>query len=103
MECIVHFEVVHPEGPKPLRGLLFLDEGELPDEAQLIGMFKDMKFEVQLSDREKLIFKPVNAGANYSEIRITGYDTGNTQDANKEDHDLKSIVGNLLPQKPMGL
>ncbi|MFF2909463.1 hypothetical protein [Paenibacillus sp. NPDC057934] len=103
MECIVHFEVVHPEGPKPLRGLLFLDEGATPGEAELIGMFKDMKFEVRLEDREKLIFKPVNAGANYSEIRITGYDTGNTQDQHKEDHDLKSIVGNLMPQKPTGL
>ncbi|NUU61738.1 hypothetical protein [Paenibacillus agri] len=103
MECIVHFEVVHPEGPKPLRGLLFLDEGATPGEAELIGMFKDMKFEVRLEDREKLIFKPVNAGANYSEIRITGYDTGNAKDQHKEDHDLKSIVGNLLPQKPTGL
>jgi hypothetical protein len=74
MECIVHFEVVHPEGPKPLRGLLFLDEGTTPNEEQLTGMFKDMKFDVRLEDREKLIFKPVSAGAQFLEIRITGFD-----------------------------
>lgn len=101
MECIVHFEVIHPEGPKQLRGLLFLEEGASPDESQLIGMFKDMKFDVRLEDREKLIFKPVNPGEKYSEIRITGYDGGKSK--NPQDHDLKSIVGNLLPQKPSGL
>lgn len=100
MECIVHFEVVHPEGPKRLRGLLFLDKGEIPGEAELVEMFKDMKFDVRLEDREKLIFKPVNP-SNYLEIRIVGFDNG--QPKNKDDHNLKSIVANLLPQKPTGL
>ncbi|KWX71734.1 hypothetical protein AMQ84_27970 [Paenibacillus riograndensis] len=101
MECIVHFEVDHTEGVKPLRGLLFLDEGQTPGEQELIDMFKDMKFAVRLDDREKLIFKPVNPGENYSQIRITGFDSGKPN--SKEDHELKSLVGNLLPQKPAGL
>ncbi|MBY9079959.1 hypothetical protein KIH86_10195 [Paenibacillus sp. HN-1] len=101
MECIVHFEVVHPGGPKSLRGLLFIDDGAVPDESQLIGMFKDMGFDVRLDDREKLIFKPVNPASVFSEIRITGYDEGNGKSG--EDHDLKSIVGNLLPRKTTGL
>jgi hypothetical protein len=101
VECIVHFDVQHPEGPKSLRGLLFLEEGKVPGENELVEMFKDMKFNVRLADREKLIFKPVNAGESYSEIRITSYDGG--KPGSKEDHDLKSIVGNLLPQKPSGL
>ncbi|OKP73917.1 hypothetical protein A3844_09450 [Paenibacillus helianthi] len=101
MECIVHFEVNHTEGVKPLRGLLFLDEGQIPGEKELVDMFKDMKFDVRLDDREKLIFKPVNPGETYSEIRITSFDNGKTD--GKEDHNLKSIVGNLLPQKPNGL
>ncbi|WP_019913845.1 hypothetical protein [Paenibacillus sp. HW567] len=101
MECIVHFEVEHPEGIKNLRGLLFLDEDQSPGEQELISMFKDMKFDVRLDDREKLIFKPVNPGEKYSQIRITSFDTGKENSA--EDHNLKSIVGNLLPQKPTGL
>lgn len=101
MECIVHFEVQHPQGPKPLRGLLFLKEEQIPGEAELVGMFKDMKFDVRLDNREKLIFKPVNPGENYSEIRITSFDNG--QEKHKQDNNLKSIVGNLLPQKPTGL
>ncbi|WP_054943107.1 hypothetical protein [Paenibacillus ihuae] len=101
MECIVHFDVQHPEGAKSLRGLLFLEEGKTPGEKELIDMFKDMKFDVRLEDREKLIFKPVNPAEKYSEIRITSYDGGKA--GSKEDHDLKSIVGNLLPQKPTGL
>ncbi|BCG57035.1 hypothetical protein [Paenibacillus sp. URB8-2] len=101
MECIVHFEVLHSKGPKSLRGLLFLDEGTAPTESQLIDMFKDMKFNVRLDDREKLIFKPVDPGAEYSEIRITGYDADGKKSG--EDHDLKSIVSNLLPPKPSGL
>ncbi|WP_410513301.1 hypothetical protein PaeBR_02225 [Paenibacillus sp. BR2-3] len=102
MECIVHFEVLHPDGPKQLRGLLFLDEKSTgPSESQLIEMFKDMKFDVTLADREKLIFEPVNPGAKYSEIRIVSFDTGDEEF--REDKELKSIVGNLLPQKPTGL
>lgn len=100
MECIVHFEVLHPEGPKRLRGLLFLDKGETPGEAELVEMFKDMKFNVRLEDREKLIFKPVNRG-DFIEIRITDFDNGQKKSAT--DHNLQSIVGNLLPQKPTGL
>ncbi|WP_449600166.1 hypothetical protein [Paenibacillus sp. Marseille-Q9583] len=100
MECIVHFEVVHEDGPKKLRGLLFLDKGASPGEAELVEMFKDMKFNVRLEDREKLIFKPVNPG-DFLEIRITGYDNG--QEKSKDDHNLKSIARNLLPQKPTGL
>jgi len=101
MECIVHFEVQHPEGPKQLRGLLFLDKESQPTEGQLIEMFRDMDFGVTLVDREKLIFKPVNPQEDYSEIRITSFDTG--KEKFKEDRELKSIVGNLLPQKPTGL
>lgn len=101
MECIVHFEVEHPEGNKSLRGLLFLDDDQSPGEQELVGMFKDMKFNVRLDDREKLIFKPVNPGEKYTQIRITSFDTGKENSA--EDHNLKSIVGNLLPQKPTGL
>ena len=101
MECIVHFEVLHPEGPKHLRGLLFLDDDMVPDEAQLVGMFKSMKFDVRLENREKLVFKPVNAGANFSAIRITELDTG--QEKYKDDRELQKLVAHLLPQKPMGL
>ncbi|MBW4084232.1 hypothetical protein [Paenibacillus sp. S150] len=101
MECIVHFEVDHTGGVKNLRGLLFVDEGQTPGEQELIDMFKDMKFAVRLDDREKLIFKPVNPGESYSQIRITSFDSGKAN--SKDDHDLKSLVGNLLPQKPTGL
>ena len=101
MECIVHFEVQHSEGVKPLRGLLFVDEGKTPGEQELIGMFKDMNFNVRLEDREKLVFKPVAPGEKFSEIRITSFDNGKKN--SKQDNELKSIVGNLLPQKPAGL
>lgn len=101
MECIIHFDVQHSEGSKSLRGLLFVEAGKAPSEKELIDMFKDMKFNVRLEDHEKLIFKPVNPGESYSEIRITSFDGGKA--SSKEDNDLKSIVGNLLPQKPSGL
>ncbi|NQX48739.1 hypothetical protein HQN87_25800 [Paenibacillus tritici] len=101
MECIVHFEVQHTDGVKPLRGLLFLEEGAAPAEQELVQMFKDMKFNVRLDDREKWIFKPVAPGETYSEIRITSFDNG--KKSSKPESELKSIVGNLLPQKPTGL
>ncbi|KGE19556.1 hypothetical protein [Paenibacillus wynnii] len=101
MECIVHFEVQHSEGPKQLRGLLFLDKGSKPSESQLIEMFKDMKFDVNMGNREKLIFKPVNPREDYSEIRVTEFDMGDEEV--KEDRELKSIIGNLLPRKPTGI
>jgi hypothetical protein len=101
VECIVHFDVQHAEGIKSLRGLLFLEEGKVPGEQELVDMFKDMKFDVRLDDREKLIFKPLNPAEKYSEIRITSFDGGNKN--SKQDNELKSIVGNLLPQKPSGL
>ncbi|KAA8997229.1 hypothetical protein F4V43_18235 [Paenibacillus spiritus] len=101
MECIVHFEVMHPEGPKPLRGLIYLGEGEAPQEQQLIDMFKDMKFDVRLADRERLIFEPVSPNAGYSQIRITDLDTGKPDSG--EDQELKQIIGQLLPKRPTGL
>jgi len=101
MECIVHFEVLHPEGPKQLRGLLFLEQESRPGEDQIVEMFRDMNFDVSLADRDKLIFKPVQPGAKFSEIRITSFDTG--KEKYKEDGELKSIIGNLIPQKPTGL
>lgn len=101
MECIVHFDVQHADGIKSLRGLLFLEEGKAPGEQELLDMFKDMKFNVRLDDREKLVFKPLNPGEKYSEIRITSFDGGHK--SAKQDNELKSIVGNLLPQKPAGL
>ena len=101
MECIVHFEVHHPEGIKPLRGLLFLEEGKTPGEQELVEMFKDMKFNVRLEDRERWVFKPAAPGENYSEIRITSFDNG--KKGSQPEGELKSIVGNLLPQKPTGL
>lgn len=101
MECIIHFEVLHSDGPKELRGLLFLDKGAKPTESQLVEMFKDMKFDVTLADREKLVFKPVNSRDNYSSIRITSFDTG--EEDFKEDRELKSLIGNLLPQRPTGI
>jgi hypothetical protein len=102
MECIVHFEVQRSEGVKALRGLLFLEEGKTtPGEQELLDMFKDMNFNVRLEDREKRVFKPVAPGEKYSEIRITSFDNGSKN--SKQDNELKSIVGNLLPQKPTGL
>ncbi|MFD2874762.1 hypothetical protein ACFTAO_00375 [Paenibacillus rhizoplanae] len=60
-----------------LRGLLFLEEGKTPGEQELVEMFKDMKFNVRLDDREKNgFFKPVAPGESYSEIRITSFDNG---------------------------
>ncbi|MEK3833127.1 MULTISPECIES: hypothetical protein [unclassified Paenibacillus] len=101
MECIVHFEVQHAEAVKPLRGLLFLEEGKTPGERELVEMFKDMKFNVRLDNREKWIFKPVAPGESYSEIRITSFDNG--KKSSTTEGELKSIVGNLLPQKPTGI
>ncbi|GAB6992107.1 hypothetical protein [Paenibacillus pini] len=101
MECIVHFEVKHKEGVKHLRGLVFVGKGETPDAEQLIGMFKDMHYNVILSDRDKLVFTPTDALASYSSIRVTSLDTG--EQKYTEDRDLKKVLGNLMPQRPTGL
>ncbi|WP_018749792.1 hypothetical protein [Paenibacillus sanguinis] len=98
MECIVHFDVVHKEGIKELRGLIFIDEGEMPEESDLLQMFADMGYQLQLQDRENLIFKPTQPGADYEEIRVRRLDTGQT--TYKEDGELKSILTHLLPKNP---
>lgn len=101
MECIVHFDVVHPDQVKELRGLIMLDAGKAPTEADFLSMFKDMGYELKLSDKEKLVFTPVNANADYKEIRIRNLDTGG--DTYVEDRNLKSVISNLLPpqSKPL--
>lgn len=97
MECIVHFDVVHPDKTKELRGLILLEKGKSPTEADFLSMFSDMGYELKLSDQEKLIFTPLNAGADYKEIRIRKLDTG--EDAYVEDRNLKSVISNLLPSQ----
>lgn len=98
MECIVHFEVFHEHQTKELRGLIFVDDGKNPTKEDLLGMFDQMGYKLRLTDEDQMIFKPVDSGADYSHIRIKKLDMGNK--VQKDDHDLKSIVGNLLPQKP---
>lgn len=98
MECIVHFEVVHEHQTKELRGLIFVDEGKQPTKEDLLEMFEQMGYKLRLADEEQMIFKPADSGAEYSHIRIKRLDMGDKE--HKDDHDLKSIVGNLLPQKP---
>ncbi|MBU5673492.1 hypothetical protein [Paenibacillus brevis] len=95
MECIVHFEVVYPHESKELRGLIFLNEGDRPAERDFLDMFQSMGFKLRIEDREQLIFKPAEAGAAYSLIRIRRLDTG--EKTYKEDQELKSLLTHLLP------
>ncbi|GIP54232.1 MULTISPECIES: hypothetical protein [Paenibacillus] len=94
MECIVHFEVHHPNEIKELRGLIFLKEGQVPSERDFLTMFEEMGYKLRLEDRDNLVFKPVEAGANYSKIRIRRLDTG--VKSYKEDTELRSLLGNFL-------
>lgn len=95
MECIVHFEVHHPQGVKELRGLIFLKEGESPSEEDLLTMFQDMGYKLRLENRDSLIFKPMDPGADYDQIRVRRLDTG--EKTYKEDTELRSLLSNLLP------
>lgn len=101
MECIVRFEVKHPEGNKHLRGLIWTGEDGRPTEEQLIQMFKDMKYNVRASEREQLQFVPLDPGARYTSIRITELDTG--KEKHTEDRDLKNVISTLMPKRPLGL
>ncbi|WP_127576330.1 hypothetical protein [Paenibacillus barengoltzii] len=101
MECIVHFDVVHKDEVKHLRGLLFLDQGKTPTEADYLQMFDEMGYKLRLEDWEHLVFKPTEAGADYSEIRVRRLDTG--EKMYKEDGELKTLLTHLLPQEPKPL
>lgn len=95
MECIVHFEVVYPHEHKELRGLIILGEGEKPSERDFLEMFQAMGFQLKVEDREHLTFRPIEAGAAYSLVRIRRLDTG--EKIYKEDQELKSLLTHLLP------
>lgn len=101
MECIVHFEVAHKEGVKELRGLIFLEKGQVPTESDFLQMFTDMGYKLRLEDKQNLVFKPVEAGADYTQIRVRRLDTG--EKSYKEDGELKSLLTNLLPREPKPL
>ncbi|MCC3379048.1 hypothetical protein ACFQ5D_04820 [Paenibacillus farraposensis] len=94
MECIVHFRVMHPEEPKELRGLIMLESGGKPGIDQITDMFKDMGYNVRPDNPEELIFKPVDAGADYTYIRVIELDTG--EEVYHEDRNLRAILENLL-------
>jgi hypothetical protein len=93
-ECIVHFEVKHKVESKQLRGIIFLDRKKQPGVEQLLEMFKDMNYNVTVTDHDPLMFTPVDPAADYRSLRITELDTGEEQYT--EDRDLKSILNNLL-------
>jgi hypothetical protein len=93
-ECTVHFEVKHKLESKQLRGIIFLDGKKQPGVEQLLEMFKDMNYDVSVTDRDPLLFMAVDPAADYISLRITELDTG--EEHYTEDRDLKSILGNLL-------
>ncbi|BFH60071.1 MULTISPECIES: hypothetical protein [Paenibacillus] len=101
MECIVHFEVKNRQEIKRLRGLLFIEKGKKPSAEQLIEMFKDMHYEVALTEPDRLLFTPTKANEEYEYIRVTELDTG--EEKYTEDRDLKNIISTLMPQRPPGL
>ncbi|HEY2492300.1 MAG TPA: hypothetical protein VGI33_05255 [Paenibacillus sp.] len=95
MECLVHFEVKHKnKETKQLRGLIFLNDQQQPGDEQLLQMFRDMKFNMVIADRDTLLFKPVDPSADYVSIRIIELDMG--EDRYTEDRDLKTILSNFL-------
>ena len=97
MECIVHFTVVYEEGPKKLRGLVFVDEGKLPDGEQILEMFHDMEYNVVPDKNEHLVYRPAGPGERFKYIRVNELDVG--EDQYTEDKNLKSILTHLLPKR----
>ncbi|WP_172256531.1 hypothetical protein [Saccharibacillus deserti] len=97
MECIVHFEVMHGDEPKLLRGLILLGKDERPGEEKFVKMFARMGYNVRLDDAEELIFKPTDPSADYRWLRIRELDSG--EEKGSEDRELNSIVANLLPNR----
>ncbi|HEY4392225.1 MAG TPA: hypothetical protein VGN02_12840 [Paenibacillus sp.] len=98
MECIVHFDVQHEEGIKSLRGLIFLQEDKkIPSESDLLQMFEEMGYKLRLDDRDKMIFVPSEPRSDFDWVRIRELDTGDK--TYKEDGELRSVIGNLMPQK----
>ncbi|NWL90397.1 MULTISPECIES: hypothetical protein [unclassified Paenibacillus] len=97
MECIVHFDVHHKDGIKPLRGLIFLQEDrKIPTERDLLQMFEDMGYKLKMDDRDKMIFVSTESGSDYDWIRVRELDTG--EKTYKEDGELRSVLSNLMPQ-----
>lgn len=101
MECIVHFTVGYKEGPKKLRGLIFVEEGEKPTGQQLLDMFREMEYQVVPDGNDELLFKPENPKETYAYIRVNELDMG--QEKYTEDRNLKSILSELLPKPRTGL
>lgn len=97
MECLVYFDVVYDHIVKELRGLIFVDRGQLPTRSDFLLMFEEMGYKLRLENEDQLIFKPVGAEAKYHHIRIRRLDTG--EQSYKEDAELKSVVTNLLPRE----
>lgn len=101
MECIVHFTVGHKEGPKKLRGLIFVDKGENPTGQQLLDMFHEMEYKVVPDPHDELLFKPENPAESYTYVRVNELDMG--QEKYTEDRNLKSLLNELLPKQRTGL
>ncbi|MNF03873.1 hypothetical protein D3C80_2032760 [compost metagenome] len=74
-----------------------MDEGQIPTESDFLKMFEEMGYKLRLEDRDNLVFKPIESGASYSQIRVRRLDTG--EKSYKEDTELKSVLTNLLPRE----
>ncbi|WP_200860820.1 hypothetical protein [Paenibacillus vortex] len=102
MECIVHFTVGHKEGPKKLRGLIFVDKGKSPTGQQLLDMFHRNGIPRWcLTPHDELLFRPENSAETYTYIRVNELDLG--QERYTEDRNLKSLLNELLPKQRTGL
>ncbi|MFI2856023.1 hypothetical protein ACH6EH_02660 [Paenibacillus sp. JSM ZJ436] len=100
MECIVHFTVVQKDGPKKLRGLIFVEQGERPTGEDLIGMFANMDLHVVPDPDDSQRFLPAGLDPDFRYIRVNELDLG--EEKHQEDHNLKSILNELLSPKRAG-
>ncbi|NBD27871.1 hypothetical protein [Paenibacillus glycinis] len=84
-EKFIHFKVIHRDKTSLLRGIVFLEENQMPTLHDVEVCLKECGHETILIDREHLIFKAFRSGEAYL-IHVLKDEKGNLDDISIEHH-----------------
>ena len=65
-EHMIHFKVIHKDSIKLLRGVIFLEEGQIPTIYDIEQCLKDCGHDVHIENKEQIIFKAYDSGEEYT-------------------------------------
>ncbi|MEI7025056.1 hypothetical protein [Paenibacillus sp. y28] len=95
IEHIIHFKVIRKGETKQLRGLIYLEENQLPTLQDYEQCLKQCGHDVRVEDTEKFIFKAFDHGEEYL------IDVLEDHQKMTRDRQVENLASNFIKKDPL--